>query len=197
MSVEITGRSAKLSAYLHIVESVELAAQTIAEHAYFLAQTGRGGGLAVGLGKHRYVGPFVGQRVELCDELRQHRAIHISDCLLDRHRHRSVVDILRRQSEMYEFLVGLKSETVKLLLDEIFHRLYVVVGDRLDLLDALGIGHAEVSVDGAQSRKQIGIYSCKRRQRYAAQSDEILYLYTHPVAYQGIFREILVEGFRL
>ena len=47
---------------------------------------------------------------------------------------------------MNEFLVGFQSERVHFFLDDVLDGFDVVVGDRLDLLDALGVGGREIEV---------------------------------------------------
>ncbi len=80
-----------------------------------------------------------------------------------------------------------KAEGVKLLLEEVFHRLYVVVGDGFYLLDALCVSSREVLVDGAEGGKQGVVYLRQLGERYLAEGDEILNLHAHAVADESIF----------
>ena len=61
-----------------------------------------------------------------------------------------VVDVLGSQTKMNELRSVLKANRVELALDEILHRLYVVVRGFLYVLHCLGIRRTEVDVDAAQ-----------------------------------------------
>ncbi len=94
---------------------------------------------------------------------------------------------------MDKFLVGGQPEAVKLLLEEVLHRLDVVIGHALYLLDTAGIVEAEIAVDVAQGGHCVGVGAGELRQRYPGQGDEILYLYFDTVPDECKFREIAVK----
>jgi len=90
---------------------------------------------SIGTSRHQFVAHlFDGGVVET-----RHR-------LLQRERNGRVVDVLRGKPEVNEFLVGFQSERVHFFLDDVLDGFDVVVGDRLDLLDALGVGGREIEV---------------------------------------------------
>ena len=193
MGVEVAGRAAELAADCHFVHRRELCAQAVGEDADLLAQARGRRRLAVGLGEHGNPGPLVGELLEDFDHLDEFRAVDVGDGLLDRHRNRCVVDVLRGQAEVDKLFILFEAEDVELLLEEIFDGFDVVVGDRFDLLDARGVGEREVFVNRAQRVENAVVDSGELRQRNFAQSDEIFDLDAHAVAYQSEFRKILVE----
>ncbi len=197
MGVEVAGGTTELTADAHGVEHLELTAQTVGKHLYLFTKTCGRGWLSVGLGEHGYVVPLVGTRIEMLNHLHETRTIYVADGVSYRHGHGCVVDVLRGEAEVYEFLTGLESENVETLLEEIFHGLDVVVGHALDLLDARGILDCEVLVDVAQRTKHIMAHRGERAERYLAESYEILYLDFDTVAYEGIFREVFIKSFAL
>ena len=92
--------------------------------------------------------------MKLFNEFFQQGNIHISQGLLNRQGHRSIIDILRSQSEVDELFEGghagqsrISGERIDALLDIILYRLYIVICNRLNLLHPLGISRRELSVD--------------------------------------------------
>ena len=83
VGVEIARGATKLCRELAGLESVELLAQAIDIDLDFLAQARRRGGLAMGLGEHRYVLPLLGISLELVDELLDLGIIDLQERLLD------------------------------------------------------------------------------------------------------------------
>ena len=89
---------------------------------------------------------------------------------------------------MDKLLVSLQTaDFVKLLFDEIFHSLHVVVGHRLDFLHATGISLRESDVNVAQTPEQCMVETYQLRQRQLAQSDEVLDFHAYPVTDKRIF----------
>ena len=140
MRVVVACRTTELGCDRAGLQRGELAFQTVDKHHYLLAQTGRRSRLAMCLGQHRYVGPLFGIGAELGYQFLYLRVVHLCQRLFDREGNGGVVDVLRSQSEMDEFLVCIQSaQTVELLFQKVFYGLYVVVGHALYLFDASGI----------------------------------------------------------
>ncbi len=135
MSVEITGCTAKLTADRHLCKRIHLSTQTIGKHIQFLSQTRGRRRLTVSLGKHGHIVPFGSQRFEFLHQFGKRRHIYLVYSFAHRHRHRCIVDVLRRQTEMYEFLISTEPHGVKPLLKEVFHSLHIMVGDRFYLFN--------------------------------------------------------------
>ena len=101
---------------------------------------------------------------------------------------------------MNEFFPSSEAEAVKLLLEEIFHSLYIMVGYRFMALDALCIGGGEIFVYGTQAFEQVlpgfGIicYIGQLRQRQGGKCNEIFHFHLYAVADEGEFRKIEVEA---
>ena len=86
---------------------------------------------------------------------------------------------------------------IKFLLDEVLHSLDIMVGYCLDVLHSLGIGKRKLTVNFPQVIKQAMVEILELGQRQLTKSNEIFYLYAHPVSYQCILREIVCQGFCL
>ena len=69
---------------------------------------------------------------------------------------------------MHELLVASQPQGVHFLLDDVLDGLYVVVGYRLDLLHALGVGGREIEVQGAQGGEFRAVDAGQLRQRQFA-----------------------------
>ena len=95
----------------------------------------------MGAGQHRHVAPFVGEGGQFVAHLFDGRVVNPCHGVLERERDGRVVDVLRGEAEMYEFLVSPQSEAVHFFLDDVLYGFDVVVGDRFDLLHALGVVH--------------------------------------------------------
>ena len=94
---------------------------------------------------------------------------------------------------MYEFLVGCQAEAVETLLEEIFHRFDVMVGDGLDLLDAFGVLERKIAADVAELVENRVVNVLELGQREFTQSYEIFHLDPYTVTDQGEFRKIVVK----
>ena len=97
---------------------------------------------------------------------------------------------------MDELLEVSEAHLVELPLEEILHSLDIMVGHLLDVLDGLGVGVGEVTVNVAQSLSLGGHAGQLRTQRLEAvgEGDEILHLHADTVFYQRPFGEILGQG---
>ena len=88
---------------------------------------------------------------------------------------------------MHELLIGLQPEGVHFLLDDVLDGFDVVVGDRFDLLHALGVGRCEIEVQGAQGCEFRMVDVRQLGQRQLAQRDEILHFDADAVADERLF----------
>ncbi len=88
---------------------------------------------------------------------------------------------------MNELLKGIHAaHLVELFLDIVFHGLHVVVGHFLNILHALGTLLIEVAVNIAQSLKLTMVEVLQLGQRQLTKGNEIFYLNTDAIAYQGV-----------
>ena len=98
---------------------------------------------------------------------------------------------------MDELAEGLQAELVEFLLEPVLDRLDVVVGDLLDVLDALRVLHAEAGVDRTEPLEVARVEAGQLRQRQPAERDEVLDLDPHAVADQRGFGEVIRQAFGL
>ena len=97
---------------------------------------------------------------------------------------------------MDKLLIMLKTaHGVKLLLDEVFHSLHVVIGHLLDVLHPLCISRCKLTIDVTQLVEACMIDILQLRQRQFTKSDEILDFHTYAIPDEGILREIRGQGF--
>ena len=130
--------------------------------------------------------------VDHFDEL---RTVCVAYGIGNRHRHCGIVDILRCESEMNEFLVGLQAERIETFFQEIFYCFDVMIGYAFDLLDASGVIDCEILIDISQRYEHVMIHCSERAQRYLAEGYKIFYLYLYAITYQGIFRKVFIKAF--
>ena len=102
------------------------------------------------VGQQRNFLPFFRQRGQFGRQLLEQRIVDVVRRIAQARRNRRVVDVLRRQAEVHELAVSAESQLVELPLDQILDGLYVVVGHRLDLLHAPGVGVREIEVERPQ-----------------------------------------------
>ncbi len=153
MRIEIADRAVHLSQDGDARDTGALRVQARGDVGEFLAHRGGGRGLAVGARQHRRRGVPVRQRVEhFADgvehgqKLRRARALQ-HECVGE------VVDVFRCAREMQPFEFGRgRTLRVEFAAQPNFHRLHVVIGARLDVLDGRGIGAGGVF---RQRREQI------------------------------------------
>ena len=88
---------------------------------------------------------------------------------------------------MNEFLVGFQSERVHFFLDDVLYGFDVVVGDRFDLLHALGVGRCEIEVQGAQGGEFGTIDAGQLGQGNLAERDEVFHFDADAVADERLF----------
>ena len=144
--VEVAGRAAELGRNGDVVQHGQLLLDAFDENHELLAQRRGRSGLAVRARQHRHLAPLVGESRQFVAHLFDGGVVETRHRLLQRERNGRVVDVLRGKPEVNEFLVGFQSERVHFFLDDVLDGFDVVVGDRLDLLDALGVGGREIEV---------------------------------------------------
>ena len=102
----------------------------------------------MGSRQHRHGGEFPGTRGDRGAERAQLGEHYRIQGVAQHQPVGQVVDVFRGAGEVHEFAVsGQAAQFRQPLLDEVFDRLDVVVGDRLDGLDALGGGGIELGFD--------------------------------------------------
>ena len=148
-------------------------------------------------GKHRNVLPLFGIACKDIDHFLESRNIDLIDGLLDRHRHRSVIDVLAGKTEVDELLVLLKTKTVELLLEEIFYSLHIVVGHLLDVLDTLGFGWGKIAIDIAKTVENTAIDTGQLWQRKFTKCYEILDFHTNAILDEGKLGKVFAKDLRL
>ena len=84
------------------------------------------------------IAPFVGHRREFAAQFAEQRQVDLRKRLFERQRNGGVVDVLRRESEVYELFPRSESERIHFLFHEVFHCLDIMVRGCLDFLDAAG-----------------------------------------------------------
>ncbi len=181
------GDSLKLGDLL--LQALDIDQELLTEHR------GRGG-LTMGAGQHRHRHPLLGHRANLGHNLLEGGIEHLLQGLLHREGYSRVVDILRRQAEVHELLVGLQTDLVHLLLEDVLDRLHVVIRHGFDLLDTLGRGGREVEVQRAKCLVGLLIYAGELRQREFAQGDEVFNLDTDAVTDQCLLGKIVGQTLR-
>ena len=160
------------------------------EDLEFLAHAGRGSRLAVCLGQHRDVLPGFCIGLENVQNFLQHRQIDLFHGFLEHQWLGGVVDVLRGQAEVDELAEPLQAHLLQLLLDEVFHGFYVVVGHLFNVLYPLGLVRGHVPVNGAQVFETGAVEVFQLGQGNAAQGDEVFDFHPHAVADKGKLAEI-------
>ena len=199
VSIVVAHRAIDLAEVLHALKLAHLPLQARDDVGYFLAHGGGAGGLAVGARQHRGGGALVGERDQGVDNLAHRRQQDFLHAVAQHQRVGEVVDVFRSAGEMHELAYGPEFLMVgKTLLDEILHRLDVVIGGGLDILDAARVRLAEVGGDGVQSPgrrgRQGGYFGNALVGRQALQP---AHLHQHPAFDQAEFAEDTPQGRRL
>ena len=164
MRIIVTCSSTEFCCYCTRFKDIQLSVQSVNEYHNLLAQSCRRSRLSVSLGKHRNILPFFCIGSKLVYKLLYLRIIFFFQCILDRQRHRSIINILRSKSEMNELFIMLQSaKFVKLLFDKIFHSLDVMVSYTFNLLDTLSVSFREIAVNITQSFKASRIKALQLR----------------------------------
>ena len=165
--------------------------QTIDQVGHLFSHSGGGGGLAVGAAQHGLVGQVMGQFADRLDQLIHLRQQYLAAALPQHQGMGEVVNVLRGTGEMDEFTDCLQLDiTGDLLLEEILHRLDVVVGGPLDVLDPLGIFFGEIRDDTFQD--VVGVLAQRRHLGYprmVRQGLQPAYLHQYAMVDQTVFTE--------
>ena len=191
VGVEVARGAAELGRNGDVVEHEQLLFEPLDEYRKLFAQRGRRGGLPVRARQHRNLAPLLGERRQSVADLLDDGVVDACHRLPERERNGRVVDVLRREAEMHELLIGLQPEGVHFLLDDVLDGLYVVVGHRLDLLHAPGVGVREIEVERAQGGEFRAVDAGQLRQRQFAQGDEVFHFDADAVADEGLLRKII------
>ena len=191
VGVEVARGAAELGRNGDVVEHEQLLFEPLDEYRKLFAQRGRRGGLPVRARQHRNLAPLLGERRQSVADLLDDGVVDARHRLPERERNGRVVDVLRREAEMHELLIGLQPEGVHFLLDDVLDGLYVVVGHRLDLLHAPGVGVREIEVERAQGGEFRAVDAGQLRQRQFAQGDEVFHFDADAVADEGLLRKII------
>gem|GEM_PF-3646672 len=124
----------------------DLPLQAVDHVGQFLAEGGRRGRLAMGARQHRHIGELHGQRTNRLGQLTHQRQQHLIAAFAQHQCVGQVVDVLAGAGEMNELVdLGQLRQLLGLLLEQVLHRLDVVVGGALELLDPLGMLQLEVA----------------------------------------------------
>ena len=196
VGVEVARGAAELGRDGDVVEHDELLLEAFDEDRELLAQRRGRSGLSVGAGQHRHRAPLAGERRQLVTHLLDGRVVDAGHGLLERERNGRIVDILRREAEVDELLVAFESQGIHLLLDDVLDGLDVVVRNRLDLLDPLGVGVRKIGVESAQFGKLCVVDVAELGERKLAQGDEIFHFDADSITNQGLFGKIIRQFFR-
>ena len=178
--IEVARGTAELGSNGQRLQEVQLLLKTIGKYLYLLTQAGGRCRLAMRLCQHRDVFPLLGIGLQLGNKLFQQGIIDLCQRFLHGERHGRIVDVLRRQSEMDELLVGHPfGFFVELFFQEILYGLDVVIGDSLKLLHAAGIVLRELLPDETDVKRFF-------RKKQSHECREVLTLHTHPITDESI-----------
>ena len=162
-----------------------------------LAEGGGRRRLSMGPRQHRAVCVLVGQRAQRGNQLVHAGKEEALSGLAQHQRVAEVVDVLGGAGEVYELRDGRELVPVgELRFEEVLHRLDVVVGGRLDLLDAAGVGLVEV----VDEPLEIPVGLARERghladARMVGQGREPAHLDEHAQAHQSELTEDRVERY--
>ena len=153
----------------------------------------------MGTRQHRLVGVLVGQVGDRLDHVVHLRQQGLAAALAQHQGVGQVVDVLGGAGKVDELADRLQFGIADdLFLEEVLHRLDVMVGGALDVLDPLGVLHAEVLEDPVE---QLGGVFAEGRylgdRRFGSQRLQPADLHQHPVPDQTEFAEDRpqVDGF--
>ena len=112
----------------------------------------------------------------------------VLDTFHEAQRDRCVVDVLGGESEVYEFLVAWRNpHGIEPSLYVVFHCLDIMICGFFYLLDLCGFVFRHVLVDAAEGVEEAPVKAFELWQGKFAEGDEILYLNSYPVSYEGKF----------
>ena len=139
MRVEVPHRAVHLGGQHNAINFVLLPTEPRDDDRKLLAERSGRGGLAMRVRQHRHGGKFVRHRR---NRVRHGvlRGAQRLQAIAQHQRMGHVVDVFGRTRKMDKLAARRKGGALQLLLDEVFHRLHVMVGGALDVLDALRVG---------------------------------------------------------
>ena len=193
VGIEVTSRSAEFAADGHGLQQPYLLLQAIGEYPHLFSQPCGRGRLSVRPCQHAHLAPFFGLLANLVDDALQGGQDRVFQAFLEHQRLGGVVDVLRSKPEVHEFLEALQAPFLETGLDEVFHRLHIVVGGLFDFLDFLGIGIGKVPVEIPQILELLLGESGEGRDVEVAKGDEVFYFYPETVADQSPFGEVFPQ----
>ena len=147
MRIVIAHCAIDLAQELHLPQLLQLPPQPRHHIGDFLAHGGGAGRLAVGARQHGGLRGVMCQARQRFSDLLHCWQEHVAHAIAQHQRMSQVVDVFRGTGEVHELRDRLRVHRCReTLLDEILHRLHVVIGGRLDILDASGIHFTEIVV---------------------------------------------------
>jgi hypothetical protein len=191
VGVVIADRAVDLAGNLHPGELFALTLQARHHVGDFLAQRAGRRGLAMRARQQRQRCVGVCQLAQLGSHGVELWQQHLVARIAQHQRVGQIVDVLAGAGEVHEFLgLGQTGVGADLFLDEILDRFHVVVGGRLDRLDPLAIGHAEVLRDGFQ-RLDLARAECRQLGdfRIGGQRQQPFDLDLHTAVHQAVLAE--------
>jgi hypothetical protein len=151
MRVVVAHRAVDLAHERHARHLVALALEPVHHVGHLLAERGGGGGLAVGAREHGLVGVLVGKLSQRHDQLVHLGQQYLASSVAHHERVGEIVDVLGGAGEMDELGDGLEFRVAgNLLLEEVLHRLHVVIGGALDILHPARVLLAEAGHDAVE-----------------------------------------------
>ena len=194
MRVVVAHRAVHLGEDRHLGQALQRALEPCHHIGQFLAQRGGRGRLAVGAREHGRIGERVGHLAQPVDQPPPCRQQYLGARTPEHQRMRGVVDVLGGAGEVDELGRSLELRLPgHRFLQEVLHRLDIVVGDRLDRLDARRLLEAEpghqLSEEPARGRiegRQLGQAGIRQR-------DQPGHLHLDPEAHEGRFREQVAQ----
>src|SRR5690606_24271835 len=145
VGIVIAYRAVDLAQQGNILHLADLPLEAVNHVGQFLAQGSRRGRLTVGARQHGHVGKHDRQRADLISQAAHQRQYYLVPTTAQHQGVGEVVDVLGSAGKVDEFIDLLQlGQGRNLLLEQIFHRLDVVIGGPLDFLDALGVAQLEV-----------------------------------------------------
>ena len=199
MSIIVTSSTTELGSDGRFLQGTQLLLKAIDVDHHLLTETSRRRRLSMGLGQHGHVTPLFSIVVKLFNQLLNEGIINVGKCFLDTKGYGSIVNILRGKSEMDE-LLGLSGESaqrIATLLDEILNSFNIMVSDTLNSLHTKCILCRKVTIDVSEGFKETMIKTFKLGKRQFTKRDEILYLHTDTITYQGVFRKVSCQSISL
>ena len=109
-------------------------------------------------------------------------------------RNSRIVNVLGRKTEMHPLFHRTHLQRLQFLLDIVLHRLYIMVGDALQILDLGRFFRRELLIDVAQG---FILIDPQRKEFFRTQGNEILHFHQQAIADQRIFREIVIQMMQL